>query len=120
MRYSKEHCKIEKTADGIRIGLTDYLHDKICKNFELNLCDDGDYVRAGEVIGDVESCEFFEIISPVNGTVLRINDEAFENHEIILRDNPWLIEMVDVAYTQPLMSESEYVAYLKNVTKNEI
>ncbi len=119
MRFSKNHCKIEKTENGVKIVLTEYLHAKICKNFELNLCDDGDFVRAGEILGDVSSCEIFDILSPVQGTVLRINEEAFENHEIILNDNPWLVELVDVAYTQQLMSEAEYAVYLKSVTANE-
>ena len=115
MRYSKEHCCIEKTENGVKIGLTEYLHSKICKNFEINLCDEGERVRAGDIIGDVESCDFFDIVSPVNGTVSAVNDEALENPKIILKDNPWLIEMSDVAFIQPLMSEIEYNVYLNNL-----
>ncbi|MBQ2848668.1 MAG: glycine cleavage system protein H [Clostridia bacterium] len=115
MRYSKDHCCIEKTETGVKIGLTEYLHSKICNNFEINLCDEGDRVRAGDIIGDIESCDFFDIISPVSGTVVRVNDEALDNPQLILKNNPWLIEMTDVAFTQQLMSENEYNVYLKNL-----
>lgn len=116
MRYSKDHCWVEKNENGVKIGITGYLHSKICKNFVINLCDEGDRVRAGDIIGDVESCDFFDIISPVSGTVVSVNDEALDNPQIILSENPWLIEMTDVAFTQPLMSENEYNSYL-NILK---
>lgn len=108
MRYSKDHCWVEKTKDGVRIGITDYLRCRICKNFIINLCDEDDEIRAGEIMGDVESCDWFDIIAPVSGTVLRVNDELLENPQLLLENNVWLVEFTDVAYTEPLMSEMEY------------
>ncbi len=108
MRYSKDHCWVEKTEKGARIGITDFLRKKICKSFVINLPDEDDEIRAGDVMGDVESCDWFDIIAPVSGTVLRVNDAVLENPQILLEENDWLVELIDVAYTQPLMSESEY------------
>lgn len=108
MRYSKEHCWVEKTENGVRVGITDFLRNKICRDFVINLCDEDDEIRAGDVIGDVESCDWFDIVAPVSGTVLRVNDEVLENPQILLEENVWLVELVAVAYTQPLMSEKEY------------
>lgn len=108
MRYSKDHCWVEKTKNGVKIGITDALRSRICKNFIINLCDEEDYIRAGEIMGDVESCDWFDIIAPVSGTVLRVNDELLENSQILLSENVWLAEFTGVAYTQPLMSEKEY------------
>ena len=108
MRYSKEHCWVEKTADGVKIGITDYLRNRICRNFIINLCDEDDEIRAGEIMGDVESCDFFDIIAPVSGRVLCVNDEVLENPQLLLEKNLWLAEFTDVVYTVPLMSESEY------------
>lgn len=116
MRYSKNHCRIEKTENGVLIGISDYAVSKICKSFELFLCDDGDYIHAGESIGEIISCEFFDIISPVNGRVIRVNEDVLENPQSLITDNPWLAEIADVAFTQPLMSESEYVLYLSDLT----
>ncbi|MBQ2973694.1 MAG: hypothetical protein IJE19_05010 [Clostridia bacterium] len=115
MRYSKDHCRIEKTEDGVKIGISDYAVRKICKSFELFLCDEDEYIHAGESIGEIISCEFFDILSPVNGTVVRVNEDVLDNPQILIDANPWLIEMTDVAFTLPLMSKAEYDVYLNNL-----
>lgn len=112
MRYSKEHCWVEKTADGVKIGITDCLRNRICRNFIINLCDEDDEIRAGEIMGDVESCDFFDIIAPVSGTVLRVNDDVLMNPQLLLNENVWLAEFTDVSYTKSLMSEDEYKIFL--------
>ena len=112
MRYSKEHCRIEKAENGVKIGITDYAIRKICKSFEIFLCDEDDYIHAGESIGEIISCEFFDILSPVNGTVVRVNEDVLDNPQILIDSNPWLVEMTDVAFTKPLMSGNEYNNYL--------
>ena len=115
MRYSKDHCRIEKTKSGVLIGISDYAVKKICKNFEIFLCDEDEYIHAGESIGEIISCEFFDILSPVNGTVVRVNEEVIDNPQILVETNPWLVEMTDVAFTQSLMNETEYNSYLNNL-----
>jgi len=112
MRYSKEHCWVEKTAKVVKIGITDYLRGRICRNFIINLCDEDDEIRAGEIMGDVESCDFFDIVAPVSGKVLRVNDDVLMNPQLLLDKNVWLAEFTDVAYTKPLMSEEEYGRFL--------
>lgn len=116
MRYSKNHCRIEKTENGVLIGISDYAVSKICKSFELYLCDEDDYIHAGESIGEIISCEFFDIISPVNGRVIGVNEDVLDNPQSLITDNPWLAEMTDVAFTQPLMTESEYNSYITGLT----
>ena len=108
MRYSKEHRWVEKTENGVKIGITDMLRNRICKNFIINLCDEDDFIRAGEIMGDVESCDWFDIVAPVSGTVLRVNDELLSNPQILLNENVWLAEFIDVSYPLPLISENEY------------
>lgn len=63
-------------------------------------------------MGDVESCDFFDIFAPVSGTVLRVNDDVLMNPQLLLDENVWLAEFIDVAYTKPLMSEAEYGIFL--------
>ena len=55
MRFSKEHCWIEKKENGVLIGITDFAASKICENFELFLCDEDDYIHSGESIGEIIS-----------------------------------------------------------------
>ena len=108
MRYSKDHCWVEKSENGVKIGITDALRSRICKNFIINLCDEDDYIRAGDIMGDVESCDWFDIIAPVSGTVVSVNDDLLSNPQILLSENVWLAEFTDVSYPLPLMSENEY------------
>ncbi|MBQ2841524.1 MAG: glycine cleavage system protein H [Clostridia bacterium] len=115
MRYSKNHCWVKKTENGVLIGITDFAVKKICKSFEIFLCDENEYIHAGESIGEIISCEFFDILSPVSGTVIRVNEDVLDNPKILVETNPWLVEMTDVAFTQPLMSEHEYDIYLNNL-----
>ncbi len=115
MRYSKDHCRIEKNESGVLVGITDFAVKKICKSYEIFLCDEDEYIHAGESIGEIISCEFFDILSPVNGTVLRVNEEVLDNPQILINCNPWLVEMTDVAFTQPLMNEAEYNNYLNSL-----
>ena len=35
-------------------------------------------------MGDVESCDFFDIIAPVSGRVLRVNDDVLLNPQLLL------------------------------------
>lgn len=108
MRYSENHCWVKKTGCGVLIGITDYARSKICKSFEIFLCDEDEYIHSGDSLGEIISCEFFDILSPVNGTVIKVNEDVLDNPQMLISDNPWLVEMTDVAYTQPLMSEIEY------------
>lgn len=117
MRYSKDHCWVEKTENGVKIGITDVLRNRICKNFIINLCDEDDRIRAGEIMGDVESCDWFDIIAPVSGKVVCVNDELLSNPQIFLKENVWLAEFTDVSYPLPLMSENEY-EYEKTAVHN--
>ena len=114
LRYSKDHCWVRKTENGAVIGITDYVRKQICKSFEINLCDE---IRAGEIIGDIESCKLFDIIAPVSGTVVRVNDSLLENKEELLDISRecWLCELLQVAYTRPLMSEPEYNDFIKKI-----
>lgn len=116
MRFSKEHCWIEKKENSVLIGITDFAANRICESFELFLCDEDDIVHSGESIGEIISCEFFDIISPVSGRVIWINEEILDNPSL-LRQNPFdspLCEMTEVAFTSPLLSEREYLIYIKN------
>ncbi len=119
LRYSKDHCWIKKTESGVLVGITDYARRQICESFVINLPDEDEEFRAGDVICDIESCRYFDVFSPVNGRVLKVNEDLLENKDLLINDpyDCWICELTDVAYTQPLMSANEYAEY---VTLSEI
>ena len=110
LRYSKDHCWVRKTENGAVIGITDYVRKQICKSFEINLCDEGDEIRAGEIIGDIESCKLFDIIAPVSDSLLENKEELLD-----VSRECWLCELSQAAYTRPLMSEAEYNDFIKKI-----
>lgn len=114
LRYSEEHCWVKKTDNGILVGISDYACKQICKSFVLNLPDEDEKFRAGDVICDIESCKFFEIVSPVKGRISRVNEVLLDDASQLLTDpyDCWLFEMTDIAFTRPLMSATEYADYL--------
>ena len=116
-RYSENHIWIKKTQSGVLVGISDYACKQICKSFVLNLPDEDEEFRAGDVICDIESCKFFDVISPVKGRVIRVNEALLDDASPLL-DDPyecWLCELADVAYTQPLLSAKEYAEYLSTL-----
>lgn len=116
-RYSENHIWIKKTQSGVLVGISDYACKQICKSFVLNLPDEDEEFRAGDIICDIESCKFFDVISPVKGRVMRVNEALLDDATPLL-DDPyecWLCELADVAYTQPLLSAKEYAEYLSTL-----
>lgn len=110
MRFSKEHCWLEKTSNGVFVGITDFASKKLCKSFELFLCDEGDEIKADESLGEIISCEFFDIVSPINGKVVWVNDDLL-NDPTPLKTEPFknpLCKIEDAVFAKPLLSEMEY------------
>lgn len=119
-RYSKDHIWIKKTENGVLVGISDYACKQFCKGYVLNLPDEGEEFRAGDIICDVESCRYFDVVSPVNGKVIRVNEDLLDDASSLTKDpyDCWLFELADVAYTQPLMSAREYAEYLEIIALN--
>ena len=80
----------------------------------INLPEVGDEVTAGEAFGDVESVKAVsDLISPVSGTVLEINEELLDSPEL-LNDDPyanWIIKVENVSDTEELLSAAAYADF---------
>ena len=110
--YSSTHEWVKLLdGGGALIGLTDYAERSLGDIVFVNLCAAGESFSAGESLGDVESIKAVsEIISPVSGTVLRVNENVLEKPESI-NENPydaWLVEMVSVSDKESLIGANEY------------
>ena len=110
--YTKNHTWVRFLPDGkALVGVTQYLVDIKKAPACINLCDDGDTVRAGEWLGDVE---FFkgvtDILSPVSGTVTRVNEELLHAPQTLTGDT-WLAVLSDVTHDGVLWTEEKYLQY---------
>ncbi len=110
-RYSDDHIWIVTEGDNAVLGITDHAQEQLGGIMFINLPDVGDKVRAGQRFGDVESIKTVsDLISPVNGEVIGINENAAEEPELVNEDpyENWLIKVRLESAPEGLMDENEY------------
>lgn len=114
--FSKTHEWVRYEQDGTAfIGLTDHAQDALGDVAFINLCDEGENVEVGDVIGDIESIKAVtDVYTPVSGTVVRVNDELLDTPEKINSDpyGSWLIEFEGVVRNEELLDAEGYEKFL--------
>lgn len=115
LKYSKSHEWVQFTGEGTaRIGLTDYAQDSLGSLVFINLPEEGDSLAVGDNLGDVESVKAVsDVISPVSGTVSRVNEELLDAPETI-NDKPyeaWLVEVSGITEQEELLDAAAYAAH---------
>ena len=113
LKYSKSHEWI-RYEDGVAvIGISDFAQDALGDVVFVNLPAVGDEVTAGEAIGEVESVKAVsDLISPVSGVVLEINEELEDSPENLNEDpyGAWIIKVENVTDEEELLSAEAYEA----------
>jgi len=113
--YTKSHEWIKFTDDDIAlIGITDYAQNALGDIVFITLPSEGDIITAGESFGDIESVKAVsEIFSPVSASVTKVNEDVFDNPEIINSDafGTWLLEVSDITDKSEFLNAEEYEAF---------
>ena len=113
LKYSKSHEWI-RYEDGVAvIGISDFAQDALGDVGFVNLPAVGDEVTAGEAFGDVESVKAVsDLISPVSGVVLEINEELEDSPENLNEDpyGAWIIKVENVTDEEELLNSEAYEA----------
>lgn len=114
MKYTKDHEWLSY-EDGVgTVGITDFAQSELGDLVFVNLPEVGDEVVAGEAFGDVESVKAVsDVLSPVTGTVVEINEELLDDASLINSApyEAWFIKVGDVTEHDELMSADEYDAF---------
>ena len=114
LKYSKSHEWI-RYEDGVAvIGISDFAQDALGDVVFVNLPAVGDEVTAGEAFGDVESVKAVsDLISPVSGVVLEINEELEDSPENLNEDpyGAWIIKVEQVSGEEELLDAAAYEAH---------
>ena len=111
--YSESHEYIRVEGDYGFVGITDYAQNALGNVVYVDIPEVDDEVEAGEEFGAVESVKAAsDLISPVSGTVVEVN-EALENQpELINQDafENWIIkvELSDKSELDNLMDAKAY------------
>ena len=95
------------------IGISDFAQDALGDVVFVNLPAVGDEVTAGEAFGDVESVKAVsDLISPVSGVVLEINEELEDSPENLNEDpyGAWIIKVENVTDEEELLNSEAYEA----------
>lgn len=109
--FSKKHLWVLQEGEMARIGLTDFLQEKLGAIMFVNLPGAGEALTVGEVFGDVESKKtVMELEAPLSGEVVSVN-ETVEDEPDMINEHPhdaWLVEVKVSSMPDDLMDEDTY------------
>jgi glycine cleavage system H protein len=116
--YSESHEFVKVEGEFGYIGITDYAQKALGNVVYVDMPEVDDEVEAGEEFGAVESVKAAsDLISPVSGTVVEINESLEDEPELINQDafENWIIkvELNDKAELENLMDASAYQAFIE-------
>jgi len=113
--YSESHEYVRIEGEYGYIGISDYAQHALGNVVYVDMPEVDDEVEAGEEFGAVESVKAAsDLISPVSGTVVEVNDALADNPELINADAfaNWIIkvELTDKTELDNLMDAEAYKA----------
>jgi len=112
--YSREHFWVRVDGDLATIGLTDHGQEKLGEIVSLDIPEIDSYVEWNEPFGSIETAiTTLDLISPVSGVVINVNDDITDDAGIINSDpydTGWLIvvEMEDQEELDDLLDARAY------------
>lgn len=114
--YSESHEYVKVVGDYGYIGITDYAQHALGNVVYVDMPDVDDEVTAGEEFGAVESVKAAsDLISPVTGVVMEVNEALEDQPELINNDayENWIIKVTiaDVSELDNLMDAKAYAAF---------
>lgn len=114
--YSESHEYVRVEGNMGFVGITDYAQHALGNVVYVDMPDVGDAVTAGEEFGAVESVKAAsDLMSPVSGTVVEVNEALADQPELINQDAfaNWIIkvELSNPDELKPLMDAKTYEAF---------
>lgn len=114
--YLESHEYVRIEGEYGYVGITDYAQNALGNVVYVDMPEVDDEVKAGEEFGAVESVKAAsDIISPVSGVVVEINESLEDSPELINSDafSTWIIkvELSNKEELANLMDAAAYEAY---------
>ncbi len=116
--YSREHTWARIDGNLAIIGITDYAQEKLGEILHIELPQVDSSIEQDEPFGTIESSKTVtELISPISGEVVRVNEDMVEDIGIINSDpydTGWMIvvEIKGVSELDNLLDSMEYRDYV--------
>ncbi len=111
--YSESHEYVRIEGEYGYVGITDYAQNALGNVVYVDMPEVDDEVKAGEEFGAVESVKAAsDIISPVSGIVVEINESLEDSPELINSDafGTWIIK-VQLSSKEELANLMDAAAY---------
>ncbi len=114
--YTESHEYVRIEGEYGYVGITDYAQNALGNVVYVDMPEVDDEVEAGEEFGAVESVKAAsDLISPVSGTVVEVNEALEDTPELINQDafQNWIIkvELSDKDELGNLMDAAAYQAF---------
>lgn len=111
--YSESHEYVKVEGDFAYVGITDYAQHALGNVVYVDMPEVDDEVEVGEDFGAVESVKAAsDLISPVSGTVVEVNEALEDKPELINEDafENWImkVELSDKSELDNLMDAAAY------------
>lgn len=101
LKYAESHEWVKVEGDIAVIGISDFAQHSMGDLSYVDMPSVGDEVAAGEEFGAVESVKAAnDLISPVSGTVIEVN-EALEDEPELLNEDPYANWIIKVQMSEP-------------------
>jgi glycine cleavage system H protein len=123
--YTKNH-EWTRVEDGTAIiGITDYAQNALGDITYVELPEEGDSLKQGEVFGTVDSLKTVaELFAPLSGEVVEVNSEVPTEAEKVNEDpygTGWIvkIELSNEAEIENLMNAEDYLKFITKKAKKK-
>ena len=118
LKYTESHEWIKVDGEYGYIGITDYAQHQLGNIVYVDMPEVDDEINKGEEFGAVESVKAAsDLLSPVSGTVVEINENLESSPELINEDayENWIfkIKLSDPSELNKPMNSQEYEATCK-------
>ena len=111
--YTNTHEWVKVEKEFAFIGITDYAQESLGEIVFVELPEEEDQVEAGEEFSAIESVKAAsDVLSPVTGIIVLINDDLEDSPELINEDpyENWIVkvELEDKTELNKLLNAEEY------------
>lgn len=115
--YADSHEWVKIDGDIATVGITDYAQHALGNIVYVDMPEVGDTVTAGEEFGAVESVKAAsDLISPVSGEVIEINEALEDTPEAINEDafGAWIMKVKLSEQPSELLDAEAYAKFARN------
>ena len=118
LKYTDRHDWIRVDGEFAYMGITDFAQDQLGDILFVEMPEVGDEITSGKEYGIIESSKVAsDLISPISGEVVEINERLDDEPEYINEDayDAWIVKvkLSDIEELDSLISAESYEAELE-------